>query len=254
MIAKNLLEVLKDQAPYMIETLEKVKQGKIISGLEVTGIRKNGSKIIVSITCSPILDTEGGLIGISCFSRDVSERKLMEQRISDSERFLRNLIESTSDAIIALDAGGKITLINEGGERMFGYSRGELIGKKIVEGGEVKFYTDIETASYVMQKMRNSADGKISNLEVIGRTREGKEIYLNVSASLLKKESGEFIGTMGVVNDITERKKLEDELKKKIKELEEFYNIAVGRELRIIELKKEIGTLKEKLREMQKSQ
>ncbi len=250
-LSKNLLDVLKGHAPEVINALEKAKQGKIISGLEIAVSRKDSSEMTVSITCSPIRDIEGSVIGISYFSRDVSERKRMEQKIADSERYLRNLIESTSDAIISLDAEGKIVLINEGAEKMFGYSREELIGKNIFEGGEVKFYGDIETAIYVMQKIRNSADGKISNLEVAGKTRDGREIQISVSASMLKKESGEFIGTMGVVIDITERKKLEYELKKKVTELEEFYNLAVGRELKMIELKKEIASLKMRLRELQ---
>jgi PAS domain-containing protein len=89
--------------------------------------------------------------------------------------------------------------------------------------------------------------------------KDGIKVLLEIDESPLKDEKGEVIGIIGAARDFTKQvkaeealKKNEQELKKRVQELEEFYNIAIGRELRMIELKQEIEKLKEELEKHKK--
>lgn len=87
----------------------------------------------------------------------------------------------------------------------------------------------------------------ISNKEVVILNKEKKEIPVLLSVGLRTDEMGNVIGYFFAFLDITERKKTEQELKRKIEELEKFQKLTIGRELKMIELKKEIEKLKEEL-------
>ncbi|MEM2934572.1 MAG: PAS domain S-box protein [Methanocellales archaeon] len=221
-----------------------------LTELEYEIIRKDGSRAIIELTSHPNFEGER-ITGVHCIARDITERKKLEQRIADSERYLKNIIESTGDAIIALDTRGNIVLFNDGAERIFGYKKEEVIGKNIIEDKlsdleeveiskmddleieeiqqkrKVKFYRDIESAKSLMRAMRRSIDGRVTNYEVPGKTKDGRDIYLSVSASLLRNEKSEVIGNLGVIKDITERKKLERELSSLLRFQNEMLDTAV---------------------------
>jgi PAS domain S-box-containing protein len=177
---------------------------------------------IAELTVQPFQES-GEVKGVLCIALDATEKKELEQEIIDSYRYLSSIISNSADAIIALDTKGNILLYNEAAEKIFGYKREEVIGRNIVEGNEVKFYKELETARSIMQKLR--LEERVSNIEVEGRTKNGRgrDIYISVSASLLKNEKGEVTGSLGVTKDITEHKQLENELKKAYEELKELY-------------------------------
>ncbi len=80
----------------------------------------------------------------------------------------------------------------------------------------------------------------------------GNPFYAEINSYPIENEKGEIVNAVECIIDITDRMKFEEETKKRMKELEEFYDMAVGRELKMIELKKEIERLKEELRRMGK--
>jgi hypothetical protein len=83
-------------------------------------------------------------------------------------------------------------------------------------------------------------------------TSDGKPIYVQTNGYPIRDASGKIVAAVETVADVTERVGLERDLEKRVKELEEFYDMAVGRELRMIELKEEIAELREEI-EKQKS-
>ncbi|MEM2925371.1 MAG: PAS domain S-box protein, partial [Methanocellales archaeon] len=233
------------------EELQKVAVGKQqLTELEFEIIRKDGSRAIIELTSHPNFEGER-ITSVHCIARDITERKQLERRIAESERYLKNIIESTGDAIIALDARGNIVLFNDGAERIFGYKKEEVIGKNIIEDRlldleeveiskmddleieesqrkrKVKFYGDIESAKSVMRAMRGSISGKVTNYEVPGKTKDGRDLFLSVSASLLRNEKGEIIGSLGVIKDITERKKMEEKISSLLRFQNEMLDTAV---------------------------
>ena len=92
------------------------------SGLELFGLRKDGTEFPVEISLSP-LETEDGLI-VSSAIRDITERRRAEAKF-------RGLIEAAPDAVVIVNRDGKIVIINAQTERLFGYARAELLGQSV---------------------------------------------------------------------------------------------------------------------------
>src|SRR5207253_4874688 len=90
------------------------------AGLELYGLRKDGSEFPVEISLSPIHTDEGTLVMSAI--RDITERRKAEQKF-------RGLLESAPDAIVIVDPNGEIVLVNNQTERLFGYDRGDLLGE-----------------------------------------------------------------------------------------------------------------------------
>src|SRR5213079_3028074 len=89
------------------------------AGLELAGQRKNGSEFPIDISLSA-LETEEGMLG-TAFIRDITERKQAEEVRRKSEERSAQLLESAPDAVVIIDGGGNIVLVNQQTEQLFGY-------------------------------------------------------------------------------------------------------------------------------------
>jgi PAS domain S-box-containing protein len=177
-------------------------------GRELSGRRKDGSEFPIEISLSPI-HTEQEQLVISII-RDIGPRKQLEAKF-------RGLLESAPDGIVVVDTKGKISIINSQTEKLFGYSKEELIGQPI----EILVPTHIKS-SHV--EMRN---GYIANPHtrpmgagrlLSGRRKDGTVFPVEISLSPLETEQGTLITS--IVRDITDRRKAEDEIKATLKEKE----------------------------------
>src|SRR5438067_1796353 len=92
------------------------------SGLEIHGLRKDGSEFPIEISLSP-LETEDGTL-VSSAIRDITERKKAEEKF-------RGLLESAPDAMVIVGKDGRIMLVNAQTEKLFGYPRAELLGNTV---------------------------------------------------------------------------------------------------------------------------
>jgi len=105
------------------ELLKRIEQGECISHYETTCQKKNGERITVSLTISPIKDDTGMIVGASTIAHDVSERKIMEQELSFRNRILDLLPES----IFLCDGKGKLLYVNNAAYASRGYTRDEMM-------------------------------------------------------------------------------------------------------------------------------
>jgi PAS domain S-box-containing protein len=178
------------------------------AGLELNGLRKDGSEFPVEISLSPLQTDEGPLVMSAI--RDISDRKKAEQKF-------RGLLESAPDAIVIVDGTGEIVLVNSQAVSLFGYRRDELLGKPIEMLVPSRFrerHPNHRTRFFGDPNARPMGAG----LELFGQRKDGSEFPVEISLSPLETEEGTLVSS--AIRDITDRKRFEQALQEKNVELE----------------------------------
>ena len=191
-------------------------------GLELYGLRKDGTEFPVDIMLSPVETTEGR-VTVSVI-RDISERKRTEVALRQSEQQLRALFEFSPDAIIASDQEGRITQVNAQVEIFFGYTRAELMGQSVdvlvperfrrTHPAHRKEYSD-------RARVRQMGIG----LELYGRRKDGSEFPVDIMLGPAETAEGRMV--LSVIRDLTEKREAEEALRRSAQEkqyLEEELN------------------------------
>jgi len=175
------------------------------------------------------------------FLSDITERKQAEESLRKSEeKFARAFRSSPYAMIITRPPDGRIVDVNDKFTVLSGYSREEVIGKTT---RELNFYLDSVDRDYIISQLQRF--GQIADYECRFRLKSG-EIFTTLF-SAVNITIGDELCILSSILDITERKRTEEALKQKIAELERFNNLTVDRELRMIDLKKEVNDLLKQL-------
>ncbi len=141
--------------------------------------------------------------------QEIVEREEAEKALRESEEKLRNLFEYASDGIFAMDLNGVYTQVNEQTMKMHGLnSRDEIIGRS---GFDFIAHADVKKAKNSLKDLL--AKGAIISQELKALRADGTEFQVEVSGSLLKDDSGNPVGIIGISRDITERKRAEEALR-----------------------------------------
>jgi PAS domain S-box-containing protein len=129
-----------------------------------------------------------------------------QEALRESEEQYRQIVEATTDGIIKLDALERIVFVNRRFATMLGYEPGEMVGASV-------FAFMSETAKVLLtEAVFQRRSGHKEPIDTTFRNRDGTEISVNVATSSLVDSEGRYIGTLGVVRDVTERKKLQSQL------------------------------------------
>ncbi len=196
----------EDKLPHVTEQIERQVRREITITKDIPLKRKDGSVFYTDINSSPIvLSGRTYLMGIY---RDITERKEAEDALRYSEERLRLMFESVSDGIKVVDLNGVITDVNSKAVEIHGYgSRDELLGSDSFE--TIAPYDRERAAIHMKTTLALGSSGPI---EYSLLKRNGTEFSGELSASLLKNSFGQPTGFIIVIRDITERKKMEEQL------------------------------------------
>ena len=154
------------------------------------------------------------------------------------------LFHGIKDAIVFVDKSGRIVRVNKTVTEVGGYREKEIIGKRLAAlKGTISPKSLPKIMAIFAKRMVGTAS---SSYEIILKTKKGRKLNVEVHSNPLKRK-GKIIGTVAVLRDITERKKIEKALEARSKELEKMNKLMVGRELKMLELKKRIEELGKRL-------
>lgn len=170
-------------------------------GSDLEGVRKNGEKFAVEISLSPVKTDEGMFVVAAV--RDATNRKKTQNQ-------LRSLLETAPDAMVIINKSGDIVLVNQQTEKLFGYARESLVGKKVevlipesLRDGHIGRRDGYFTAP----RVREMGAGQ----ELAGRRKDGSVFPIEISLSPFESDEGTF--ATAAIRDISSRKQAEDQLR-----------------------------------------
>lgn len=197
-------------APEHLETVRRNLAKKIYGGAkqtayEVDCLRKDGSRVTLEVN-STVIVKDGKPTAVQGIARDITDRKLAEAALKESESRFRELFENANDLIYTHDLEGNFTSLNRAGERITGYSREEALTMQIsqVVGPEYLAYAQRMT----MRKLKGDIPSSYE-LEIISKT--GQRVMLELSTRLIYQNDRP-IGVQGIGRDITSRRQAEEQL------------------------------------------
>lgn len=179
---------------------------------------------------------------VEALKKEILERKKGEEKLRTSVRQMQEIIDGSSAVIFVKDLEGKYLLINSLYEKLFHVSKEKVLGK-----------TDYDVFPKEAADAFRKADQKALNENRAVQVEEsvphddGLHYYISSKFPLYTIENKPY-AVCGIATDITERKKADTELKKRLQELEVFHKAGVDRELKMVELKKEIDRLEARLK------
>ncbi len=183
------------------------KRKQKVCGLEME--KRDGTSFNVQLSCVPHYDSDKNVKQCRIIMTDITGLKRIEKGMGKSEEKYRNLIETAQDAIVC-DIDQSITEWNRAAERIFGYSKREIIGQPITTLIPEKHRKEHDEG---VKRFLKTGKSKIigKTVEVSGITKEGIEIPLEISITYQKLEDEQYLFT-AIIRDITERKQFEKEI------------------------------------------
>ena len=201
----NHLIIPAERHPEEKAVRERIVSGQPVEHYESVRLRKDGSRIDVALTVSPLRARDGRVVGISKISRDISERNRNESLKEESLAAVRRLaaiVESSDDGIIGMSMDGTITAWNRGAERMYGYAAAEVLGQSI----RLVIPEDRrEEASEVLERIKLGE--RVEHFETLRCRKDGTRFPVSLMVSPILYDGGTVIGASKIARDISEQKR-----------------------------------------------
>jgi PAS domain S-box-containing protein len=172
----------------------------------ITRVRKNGDRFIARVVVTPRCDGRGQAVGFLLISKDISEEIRLADELKSTQFYTRSLNESSIDALITTDPLGIITDVNRQTEALTGHSHDELIGTRFKS-----YFTEPSRAEESIKLVLR--EGKVTNYELTAISRDGRMTPVAYNTSTFRGADGKLQGVFAAGRDITEQKKLEQQLR-----------------------------------------
>jgi diguanylate cyclase (GGDEF)-like protein/PAS domain S-box-containing protein len=184
--------------------------------VEVEGVRDDGNRYDARVQAFPVFGQNGTASGFIEVAEDITGRKRMEEQLRESEERFRTLVETMKVGLSAIDKNGVLTYANEQFCTMLGYSMDEVIGHPATD------FHDEESRKRQEEIFAKRREGLRvpTPYEITWVTKDGRKLYTIMTPSPRFDDDGHFTGSSAIQTDITERKLMEDALRKSQEELQ----------------------------------
>ncbi len=240
----EILHIPEDVESGVVQKLLQTAYDKGLAEAEFERVRKDGSRFAASVVVTRRNDASGNPVGYLLMSSDISEKTRAEEQLRSASQYARSLVEASLDPLVTISPQGKITDVNEATIKVTGVPREQLIGTDFSN-----YFTEPDKAREGYQQV--FAKGSVTDYPLTIRHKNGHLTEVLYNASVYKDARGEVAGVFAAARDVTAQKRAEAEIAdqrskelERLAELERFQKLTVGRELKMIELKKEIEELK----------
>lgn len=180
--------------------IEKIREDKSIISIEYS-MKISNSEHYYEARLVPFLQDE-----IIVIVRNITERKMAEKTLRESEERYRKVLESSPDPIIVYDMEGMAAFVNPAFQRVFGWTSDEVLGKpiKYVPG------SNREDVPFIIERVKGGGD--FQNLETRLLSKDGRDIDISMSAAVWRNQEGSPVGSVVTLRDVTNQKDLEAKL------------------------------------------
>jgi PAS domain S-box-containing protein len=205
------------------EILLKIRSGERVDHFETARVTKDGRRIDVSLTISPVRDAAGRIVGASKIARDITEQKRVARELAAQQERFRVTLASIGDGVIAGDAQGRVDYLNETAEVLTGWPLAEAAGRNLGEVFKIvneKTRAPVENPSEIVMRLGRVV-GLANHTVLIGR--DGVERPIADSAAPIRDERGALAGAVLVFRDVTQQRRAEDA----IAEQREWFEVAL---------------------------
>lgn len=233
----ELLKDLQEKNEDLRQSAEEIRAAKIAAEKAGASLEKR------------VVELAGARFSMMNMMEDMREKNeeliATEKKIRAAREEMLAMSQAVEDALIVLDGQGKVRFWNHAAERLFGFDMEEAVGMDFHEMAVPPEARD--RAGKGLEEFATTGRGSLfgKRIEVSARNREGNTFPVEVSLSSFRVDNDWF--AVGTVRDISERKKVEGELKEYVKDLERFNRLVIGRETRMMQLKEEINALRARL-------
>jgi PAS domain S-box-containing protein len=196
-----------DGRPYEMDEwplVRSISSGEEVANEEYFNVLADGSRLMVRCSSSPVYDDEGEIIAGVLVMDDITEQRLLEERLTRHA----GLLENVEDAVISVDEQFRVTSWNKGAEKLYGWTEEEVLGLDAMEHVRLGM-TDAER--WAMR--RETTEVGRMRVEALAEHKDGTRIDIELINVAVRDERGEITGYFGIHRDVTERKRAEEALR-----------------------------------------
>ena len=208
-----------DRQDELANTMERVSRGERIPPYETVRVRKDGGRVPVSVSVSPIFDASGAIVAASGIARDITDQKAVEQAL----RLRSDLLEAAHEAIFAWSVDGRITFWNRGAVSQYGWTVTEAVG---LYSHELLGTPPDQVGAFVVALERSGRwDGELSHT-----TRDGRHIIVDARLAVVDRDADRYV--VAASRDVTEQRRLQREAQEEVRLREQLLAV-VAHDLRV---------------------
>ncbi len=202
----SLVLVPSDRRREYRQIRERIRRGELVEPFETMRLRKQGGPVEISLTVSPVMDAQGRVTGISAIHRDISRRKRAEEALRASEARLQAILDHSPAMMFLKDTQGRYLHVSRHFEQAFHLPRGRALGKT-----DAELFPHDQAAVFRTNDKKVIEGGVPIQFDEVAIHKDGPHTSIVTKFPLYDRE-GQIYAVGGVVTDITERKRLEEEV------------------------------------------